>query len=185
MKRLLIIVVLLYLHAVTNAQVDEITRLNNRAWDLKFNEPEKALSCTDSALNLLGGKEVDALTEVYKIRGVIYLLTGKNIEAIHELTVALRYAERYKDSLAIGKITNNLASVYLELANYEEAVKYSYESLQMMEALKNTDGIIPAYSNLGNVYSAQENYPKAIEFYERAIKLSEKSKKTALNGLAL
>ena len=184
MKRLLIIGVFLYLHAITNAQVDEITRLNNRAWDLKFNEPEKALACTDSALKLLGGKEVNALTEIYKIRGVIYLLIGKNIEAIHELTVALRYAERYKDSLAIGKITNNLASVYLELANYKEAVKYSYESLQMMEALKNTDGIIPAYSNLGNVYSAQENYPKAIEFYERAIKLSEKSKKTALNGLA-
>jgi tetratricopeptide (TPR) repeat protein len=139
---------------------------------------------TDSALKLALGKEIPELIETYKIRGVVNLLTGKNIEAIQEFTEALRLANLYTDSLAIGKIKNNLGTVYRQLANYKEAVRYSYESLQIMESLNNNEGMIAAYSNLGNVYSAQENYSKAIEFYERAIRLSEKNKNTSINNLA-
>jgi class 3 adenylate cyclase/lipopolysaccharide biosynthesis regulator YciM len=172
------------LYGLVYAQNAEIKRLNAKAWEIKFNEPEKAMAETDSALKLALGKEIPELIETYKIRGVVNLLTGKNIEAIQEFTEALRLANLYTDSLAIGKIKNNLGTVYRQLANYKEAVRYSYESLQIMESLNNNEGMIAAYSNLGNVYSAQENYSKAIEFYERAIGLSEKNKNTSINNLA-
>ncbi len=174
----------IFLHGTLCAQNAEIKRFNEKAWEIKFNEPEKAMAETDAALKLASGKELPELVETYKIRGVINLLIGKNIEAIQEFTEALRLANFYTDSLAIGKIKNNLGTVYRQLANYKEAVKYSYESLQIMESLNNYEGMIASYSNLGNVYSAQENYSKAIEFYERAISLTEKNKNPSINNLA-
>ena len=152
----------------------QIRKLNKVAWDLKYENPDRALMLCDSAILLAKGEVLPALTESYKVKGVVYLLTGKFGPSISELTKALALAEKFKDSLAIGKITSNLGNVYTEIADYSKAVEFSLKSLKIMEAIGYERGILPIYVNLGNVYTEQENHNKAAEYFKRAIAIASK-----------
>ena len=93
-----------------------------------------------------------------------------------------------------GSLFNNLAGVYYDQGNYEEALMYFQKDLEISEKVLGKDhpSTATAYNNLALLYQAQGNYEEALMYFQKALVISEKvlgkdhpSTATAYNNLAL
>jgi len=64
---------------------------------------------------------------------------------------------------------NNISTVYGNMEEYKEVVKYLEKSKQIYTELENQPGMIMVDYNLGNVYLGQENYEQAIYYFEKSL----------------
>ena len=75
-----------------------------------------------------------------------------------------------------GYLFNNLAGVYQDQGNYEEALKYFQKDLEISEKVlgKKHPDTAATYNNLAGVYQAQGNYEEALKYFQKALTISEK-----------
>src|ERR1039458_3549193 len=68
---------------------------------------------------------------------------------------------------------NNIGSVYLDQANYPEALKNQFLALKIREELGDKNGIANSNGNLGNINFKQGNYSEALKSYFVVLKIKE------------
>jgi serine phosphatase RsbU (regulator of sigma subunit)/Tfp pilus assembly protein PilF len=117
--------------------------------------------------------------------GSVYFYKGEYGNALKCYLKSNEFVETYiqknsKDDFAknqLSKNLNNIALIYLNQGNYEEAENYLLESLAIDLDLKNPISIANCYNNLGALKERQDKYDEAIEYYTKAydIKVSEKN----------
>ncbi len=77
---------------------------------------------------------------------------------------------------SIASTYNNIASIYLNLANYTKSIEYNLFALKIKEEIKDSIGIARAFTNIGNVYEKMNNNAQALKFQEQALGLMLKLK---------
>ncbi|HEY9005508.1 tetratricopeptide repeat-containing sensor histidine kinase [Ohtaekwangia sp.] len=91
--------------------------------------------------------------------------------AIDILIRILPIAKRNKYLDEEKKILNGLAVVHMFRAEYDEALKYHFQSLVIREREGKKNEISITLNNIGLVYFKLKNYETAISYYEKALAL--------------
>ncbi len=127
-----------------------------------------ATSIGDSVKMVQGGR----------MRAYSLLDLGRNDEAIDILTkilgIAKRNGERYPElKTQIKFILNNVGLANTNLAKYDKALEFHYQSLALREEEGDKKSIRTALNNIGLVFYNLKDYEKAIENYTQAVEISE------------
>lgn len=78
-------------------------------------------------------------------------------------------AESLKDSLAIGKFFQNLASSFYFKGMYDSTASYFYRSVEMLERKNAYRELANTYNGLAKLFRKTGNYERAHQFYDKAM----------------
>ncbi|MEO8116902.1 MAG: sensor histidine kinase [Bacteroidota bacterium] len=81
----------------------------------------------------------------------------------------LAIAETLKDSLAIGKFYQNLATSFYFKGNYDSTASYFYRSVEMLEKKNAYIELANTYNGLAKLFRKTGSYERAHQFYDKAM----------------
>jgi tetratricopeptide (TPR) repeat protein len=122
-------------------------------------------------------RENDHVAERYISAGELLEKQGKYQEALDYYRKALSvqkrtFGEYNKDT---AKTYNHLASTYVYLEEYDEALKCCEKSLAIQKMLEPENPDTAAtYSNIASLYYSQGDYGKSLEYYGKALAIRER-----------
>lgn len=145
---------------------------------------DAALRKADSILPIAKNLQDDAaLGNIYVQIGRCYKEKNQFQSALTAYMEALRYREKIKDSIGMGKVYNNLSSLFTDEKLYEKAKWYSYKALNIYLGKKGPDTgpVSNAYINLANVLEETGSIDSAIWSGLEALKYIRTSSKVDSN----
>jgi signal transduction histidine kinase len=157
-----------------NGRVELFILLSLELFDV---DNPKAFEFSNQAYEL--SKKLGDSTRIVKsgrICGQLLRRLDKLEESIAILNEVYPIAKRNKFIADYKRILNGLAVSYTFKANYDEALRYHFESLLIREAEGNEPEISVALNNIGFVYFKLRNYEKALEFYTKSLNAKRNTK---------
>lgn len=140
---------------------------------------DSALWAIEQALQLaMTEKDTCVMMSCYTSQGVYLRSPGKLTEAIAAYDKALQYApllsEDNEDNLqAITTLYNNLATVYLDMKNPAQAVKYALDAVKQADQCQDKSFRTQIYTVCSSIFITQEEYEAAKTYLSKAIALSQ------------
>lgn len=140
---------------------------------------DSALWAIEQALQLaMTEKDTCAMMSCYTSQGVYLRSSGKLTEAIAAYDKALQYApllsEDNEDNLeAITTLYNNLATVYLDMKNPAQAVKYALDAVKQADKCQDKSFRTQIYTVCSSIFITQKEYEAAKTYLSKAIALSQ------------
>ncbi|WP_418943160.1 histidine kinase [Phocaeicola plebeius] len=140
---------------------------------------DSALWAIEQALQLaMTEKDTCAMMSCYTSQGVYLRSSGKLTEAITAYDKALQYAPllsgNNEDNLeAITTLYNNLATVYLDMKNPAQAVKYALDAVKQADKCHDKSFRTQIYTVCSSIFITQEEYEAAKTYLSKAIALSQ------------
>jgi serine phosphatase RsbU (regulator of sigma subunit) len=89
---------------------------------------------------------------------------------------ALELSEKIKFIKGQATAYNILGNIYVDQANYPEALKYHQASLDIRLKLGDKKGIGASYNNIGLIFQRRGNFPEALKSYLKALQIKEEIK---------
>ncbi len=112
-------------------------------------------------------------------------------EGFEDYELAIDYSQQVLDltkqmdnHYATMILTNNLATYYTELKDWETSLPLHLEAIRLAETLNRKPYLGDFYKNIGNNYLAQKNTEKAIEYAQKAISAQAESRNEYLLAYA-
>lgn len=140
---------------------------------------DSALWAIEQALQLaMTEKDTCAMMSCYTSQGVYLRSSGKLTEAIAAYDKALQYAPllsgNNEDNLqTITTLYNNLATVYLDMKNPAQAVKYALDAVKQADKCHDKSFRTQIYTVCSSIFITQEEYEAAKTYLPKAIALSQ------------
>lgn len=144
----------------------------DEAWDIKEQNPEKALHELNLSLKVFAEKnnnKMEAKTLSYI--GVIEDIQGNSDKAIDHLLKAIKIQEKHKYLKDLSFSYNNLGIAHFYQFNYETALIYYKKSLEIDKKRKDLKGEAGTLINIGLIYTYIDSIPNAINNYNEAFKV--------------
>lgn len=121
-------------------------------------------------------RDTSKLISLHQNTGTILYYLGKKDSSAYHSQLAYEYIKQRptkskKDSIGIGQISHNLASLYMELKDYEQAEIYLEKSLQVRRALADSVEIAVATHSFSKLYMNQEKWSEARKWAEESQKI--------------
>ena len=116
-----------------------------------------------------------AMVKAYNAQGWIKMKIGNPLQAIPHFEIALKIAKIKDFRDQIKFLLNNIGQAYTDMANYDKALDYNFQSLEIREEEGDPTALSIAYNNIGNVYSYLKNYEAALEYYNKSRETKEKN----------
>lgn len=139
---------------------------------------DSALWAIEQALQLaMTEKDTCAMMSCYTSQGVYLRSSGKLTEAITAYDKALQYApllsgNNEENLQAITTLYNNLATVYLDMKNPAQAVKYALDAVKQADKCHDKSFRTQIYTVCSSIFITQEEYEAAKTYLSKAIALS-------------
>lgn len=102
-----------------------------------------------------------SLVKILIRRGNIYMSMGRIHSAIDKYTEALGILDDYPVDNQKEVVLNNLALIYLDVSDYDQAMKYLYEAMSIAKENNNLLLLGTVYANLCESYIYKKSYLKA------------------------
>ncbi len=178
MKRLFLIIAILFFKLLTFAQQEEnsffIADSLNNAGDKIFENGNfhEALEKYFLAYNSIQKTDsVQKETEILNNIGVMYDYLGEYADALKHYLLALEICDR--EGLLKQKAIsyNNIGALYFFREKYKEALSYYELSLSIEFEIGDTLGIAQSYENIGIIHKRFEDYVKAEDYYLDALEI--------------
>ncbi|WP_337378201.1 tetratricopeptide repeat protein [Phocaeicola plebeius] len=140
---------------------------------------DSALWAIEQALQLaMTEKDTCAMMSCYTSQGVYLRSSGKLTEAIAAYDKALQYApllsgNNEENLQAITTLYNNLATVYLDMKNPAQAVKYALDAVKQADKCHDKSFRTQIYTVCSSIFITQEEYEAAKTYLPKAIALSQ------------
>lgn len=140
---------------------------------------DSALWAIEQALQLaMTEKDTCAMMSCYTSQGVYLRSSGKLTEAIAAYDKALQYApllsgNNEENLQAITTLYNNLATVYLDMKNPAQAVKYALDAVKQADKCQDKLFRTQIYTVCSSIFITQEEYEAAKTYLSKAIALSQ------------
>lgn len=140
---------------------------------------DSALWAIEQALQLATTeKDTCAMMSCYTSQGVYLRSSGKLTEAIAAYDKALQYApllsgNNEENLQAITTLYNNLATVYLDMKNPAQAVKYALDAVKQADQCQDKSFRTQIYTVCSSIFITQEEYEAAKTYLSKAIALSQ------------
>ncbi|MFC1848733.1 serine/threonine-protein kinase PknK [candidate division CSSED10-310 bacterium] len=136
-------------------------------------------------LNLLEKPSSDSVTIRNEVCEEVYLVQGRNHEAIASLKLALEEARAMKDKQGEVSCLLNCAHAQWIVGQLDQALASNEEALQLCQSLKLEAGIAKSYGGLAVVHHIQGRFDEASTLYQRAAKLHRKLDNLESQAIAL
>ena len=120
----------------------------------------------------------DNLWETYIRAGIEAYQQGNYAEAEKQLLAALQKAEKFvPEAPRLVRNLNSLATLYIKLGNYAEAVTFIRRSLVIQEKVPGPEhpNLATSLNNLATLYRFQGKYAEAEPLYIRSLAIREKA----------
>jgi serine phosphatase RsbU (regulator of sigma subunit)/Tfp pilus assembly protein PilF len=116
--------------------------------------------------------------------GLLYNSMGDYTKSLEHYFICLEYAEPYEDSDPgfMGKIMNNIGSVYMNQDKDEDALRFYRKSVYYKSKAGSRKDLASTYNNIGSIYS-ETRYDSALYYYNLALEIRSESKD--LRGLGI
>lgn len=140
---------------------------------------DSALWAIEQALQLaMTEKDTCAMMSCYTSQGVYLRSSGKLTEAIAAYDKALQYApllsgNNEENLQAITTLYNNLATVYLDMKNPAQAVKYALDAVKQADKCQDKSFRTQIYTVCSSIFIIQKEYEAAKTYLSKAIALSQ------------
>jgi serine phosphatase RsbU (regulator of sigma subunit) len=187
-KRLTLIVSLLFLSILSEAQVDKADSLKNllrnskgieklhilfKLSDEKIYEPEGieyAKDAVDLAKNINDNATSDALENL----GKVYYNQNKDAQALEYFKQSLDLSKKINYIHGIFRGLDKTAQLYFYLDSFALSENISHELLSLAEEKDSTKQEAIAYFQLGSIYKAKGNLDSALVFMNKSLELQQK-----------
>lgn len=159
----------------SNKNLNDSTRFNavNKFYlNNTFVDPNKTLKITQN--HLFVAQSANNANEIFKAvneRAIAFMVLGNIDSTLLTLNRALVIANKNDDTLKQALISTNLANVYRELNQYQEAIKHYSKSLIYFENRKtelNYEADI--LNNIGLIYQDIGMYTLSLQYLKKALK---------------
>ncbi|MBN4049707.1 tetratricopeptide repeat-containing sensor histidine kinase, partial [Bacteroidales bacterium AH-315-N07] len=146
--------------------------LHKLAWQLKTNNPPKALLYAEQQLRLSKKLNFErGKATAYNDIGIINDIQGNFSKALESHLKSLKINEKTGDKKGIAVSYNNIGIFHWNKGNYSYALKYFFKALKLEEEIGNKGNIARYYNNIGAIYDQSKNYTKAEDFYLKSLKM--------------
>ncbi|MBI5914221.1 MAG: tetratricopeptide repeat protein [Bacteroidetes bacterium] len=159
---------LAHLLPLAKPDTDKVNLLNDLAWELKFDDPARAIASLDSALSLsrrLRFKKGEG--NALNFRGVVADLHGQSEVAVDFFQKSMAVREQLGDRKGVASLLNNIGNVRENQGDYLGALTGYQNSLKIREELRDTVRSLRAYYNIANVLEKMGDYPEALDYVFR------------------
>ena len=157
--------------------------LNNAIWELRNANPQKALEMGRYLLQLSDKKnDIGGKAKTLNYIGAVLNYLHEFDRASDTLNLALKIAERYKDSTELAYAFNNIGGLYRFKNQYVESAKYILKALEIFEKTKNQNGTAYSAIALGLLYLQEYDFEKALQNFKKSESIRKKQNNLA--GLA-
>ncbi len=140
-----------------------VLTLADAAWELKFDDPDKARHLLQDAICLtqkIGYLRGEATA--FNYFGVLETIHDRYADAIRYYTYALPLREALGDRKGMASIYNNLGNIYENQGEGLDALANFQLSLKIMEQLGDSSRIARATYSMAVIHESLGNYPEAL-----------------------
>ena len=189
MRRLLPILLSLFVLAPSRAQTDSLWRVWNTvslpdsarlkamqqlAWKTVFEQPDSGLALAQLQLELaVKARDAKARYEAYTTMAVGSSMKSDYAAALEYLEQCLATAKEMGDRKREANTYSNMSNVYRNLGDLPLALAQLQKSRTIDTELDNTEGLAGTFNNIGTIHTELGDMPKALEHYERSAALYE------------
>ena len=156
---------LLQLAANAADDTNKVILLTDIAWELKFDDYQKAKELLDSSLALsqrLHFPKGEGLS--YNFRGVLEDIRGNSRQAIVFFEKALVIRQRLGDRKGVASLYNNIGNVKENLGEYIPALNNYLRSLRIREEIGDTVRAARTCYNIAILHESMGNYLEALDY---------------------
>ena len=204
MCRILIVFIFLFLPLGLQAQKDIVDSLyqklysektdTNRVklmcdigYELRVNNPEKALKITSEALSL--AKKINYAVGQSKSLGtlaIIFRLIGNFPLALEYNLQRLELVEKTNNQKNLAGVLSNIALVYVNLEEYKMALTYYYKADSVIKQLNGADDVkFTITLNMGDVYDKLNMNDSAFSYFNKSLNIARQIKNTTFEGMSM
>ncbi len=112
--------------------------------------------------------------------GVSFSFTNQLIEARENYLGSFNLYNLTNNKLRLALLSNNIAKIYLQLFEYNSALKYFNNGIKYSGS--NKRALAMNYLGLADTYTNLSNYSKAMEYYKKSKNISSKIKELSLRA---
>ncbi|MEZ4777224.1 MAG: tetratricopeptide repeat protein [Bacteroidia bacterium] len=156
-------------------QEERIDLLKELAFELKTNDPEKALLYARESLYQSGKIGDDhGRAEAHHTIGLINRYQGDYDEALDHFLKALEIRKRINDEIGLARSYNNIGQISDIQGNLAQALDFYRKSLDLRTNIKDSVGMVYSYISIGEIYEKQDDFEAAISSFADALILAKK-----------
>lgn len=108
--------------------------------------------------------------------GDVNMLKEDYIEAKKVYLEILTKEEDRKNRFGIGRVKTSIASIYINLGEYDKALQFAIESLDEFKAIKDIENQMKVMNLIGSIYNSKEKYEKALTYLLSVFTYEEENK---------
>jgi diguanylate cyclase (GGDEF)-like protein len=175
---------------------DQIDALNTLAWELRVQDPVRATSLAELALersrsqNAGGPPYPYGIAQAQVILGRLAIGSGSYGLALTRLIEAYELLQQLSSPELLAEASHAIGWAHNSLGNYAESFDFLHKALNIFQELGNHPREADVLTSLGTVYSAEGLQTRAIEAFQRAMVLQagqeiSRPRGVTLNNLAL
>ncbi|MCB0705948.1 MAG: tetratricopeptide repeat protein [Saprospiraceae bacterium] len=156
------------------ADSNQVKRLNELGWELKFDHPDSARQILSNSLQLARSLNfLPGIGDALNYRGVVEDIHGEPDLAVSYFRQALVIRDSLDDQKGVASMYNNIGNVRENLGDFTDALANYLNSLRIREELRDTSKIMRLYYNISIVHESIGNYPEALDFIFQYLELVE------------
>jgi tetratricopeptide (TPR) repeat protein len=142
-------------------------------FDLRTNDPEKALLITQEALSLSKKIKYDnGLSRALGTMAIIFTKIGNYPRALEYSLQRLKLVEKFNDQEKFAAVLMNIGIVYVYQEDYRTALTYYYKADSVTEQYNITNNKYSIALNLGDVYDKLNNNDSAYSYFNKSLSLA-------------
>ncbi len=167
-----------------SAELEQIRKLNQQAWDLCKKDGPQALRLARKAQRLLSKcADFEPRDEFECLKAQTYCLDNlsQQEQALPIVLRADQLAQQIGDKYLIGSIQSLLGRIYWHIDDYATSMDYYLNALKLVQTEGHPDLEISLINGLGLVQYGLENYSESLGYFKACL---EKAGEEDLNGQA-
>ena len=155
-----------------------INLLNDLAWELRDNDPERSLNLSESAYQLVISGSFDE--QVYRhgvtksLRGLAHSnrRAGNLTQSLSQSMQALTYLEIATLPDVEVDILQNIAIILGSLGNHSEGLEYGFKALNLAQSIGDREREAHILSSIGVIYFHSKNINESLRMFRQALQLN-------------
>ena len=149
----------------------------------------QSLDMSNILIQELTNEQAKAIAQYHSVRGYYYFYLFERFLAIESFEKAILYFSKLQDNKNIADCINNLAVLYRDIGDLENATLLNIQALEIYDQLNDIDGKLNVMFTLSVIYREQENLDRSLSmaneilgFYRK--KNDKKGEANVLNLIA-
>ena len=168
------------------ADTSKVNLMCDIGYELRVNDPQKALIITNQALLL--SKKINYASGQARALGtmaIIFRIVGNFPRALEFNLQRLKLIEKTNDPEKFASVLVSIAIVYVNLEEYKKALTYYYKADSVIERHNLVDLKYSIALNLGDVYDKLNINDSAFSYFEKSLDIARQMKDSYAEGMSM